>query len=111
MTEEPGEPRLAETIERLTGRIMNGIIIAAAIIGLSIWSRPGPPRYQAVATSDGRVVRVNTSNGSIVSCDAARCALVYRSGRHLDRAPAAPPALPRQPAPAPAPVPATPPAR
>ena len=97
MADQMGESAFAATIERMTSRIVNSMVIAAAIVGLAIYARPGPPRYEAVATSDGRVVRVNRANGSIVSCDAVRCSLVYRSGQDLDRAEGQR-ALPKQPA-------------
>jgi hypothetical protein len=110
MQDRPSEP-LPDAIERMTGKIVNALVIAAAILALAIYARPGPPKYQAVATGDGRVVRVNTSNGAIVSCDASRCLLVHSGGHSLDRAPKQR-ALPPQPAPAPAqpqPQPAAPP--
>jgi hypothetical protein len=97
--EETGDPQYAELIERTTSRLVTSLVIAASIIGLAIYSRPGPLAYDAVATSDGRVVRVNRSNGSIVSCDARSCVLVYQSGGDLERATA--PARPAVPAPTP----------
>jgi hypothetical protein len=105
MPDQPGES-LPDAIERMTGKIVNALVIAAAILALAIYARPGPPKYQAVATGDGRVVRVNTSNGTIVSCDASRCLLVHSGGHSLDRAPKQRP-LPPQTAPA-QPQPATP---
>jgi hypothetical protein len=108
MPDETSEPQYAELIERTTTRLVTSLVIAAGIIGLAIYSRPGPLSYDAVATSDGRVVRVNRSNGSIVSCDAASCVLVYRSGGDLERA-ADRPAAPARPAlPASAPEPSVP---
>ena len=108
MPDEMREPPITEAIERMTTRVANSLVIAAAIIGLAIYSRPGPPRYEAVATPDGRVVRVNTRNGSIVSCDAAQCLIVHRHGDNLARVERRP-ALPTQAPPLAAP--AQPPAR
>jgi len=99
MQDRPTEPP-PDAADRMTSKIVNGVVIAAAILALAIYSRPGPPRYQAVATGDGRVVRVNTANGAIVSCDASRCLLVHSGGHSLERAPKQR-ALPPQPAPAP----------
>lgn len=78
----------ADVAERMTSRISNSLVIAAGILGLGIyWSGDEieTPTYQAVATPDGRVVRVNMESGSIVSCDAVRCTLVYLDGERLER--------------------------
>jgi hypothetical protein len=95
----------AELVDRMTSRIVNTLVIAAGIIGLAIYARPGPPRYEIVAAPDGRIYRVNRSNGSIVTCDSGRCMIVYRSGHDLDHVPRqqalpapAPPAAPNAPA-------------
>jgi hypothetical protein len=108
-------PTTAEIAERMTSRLANSLVIAAGIIALGLYAGGGDgaaPRYQAVATPDGRVVRVNTKNGSVVSCDAARCLIIHRHGRddldHISDQPAlpkavAPPAAPAAPQPVPAP--------
>jgi len=102
MQDRPTETQ-PDAVERMTNKIVNGLVIAAAILALAIYSRPGPPKYQAVAAGDGRVVRVNTANGSVVSCDASRCLLVYRGGHDLERAPKQR-ELPPRPAPPPPPA-------
>ena len=81
---DPRESATAELIERMTSRIVNTLVICAGIIGLAVYARPGPPRYDVVATSDGRIVRINRDNGSVVSCDAQRCSIVHLSGEDLD---------------------------
>jgi len=78
----------AEVVERMTSRVANSLVIAAGIIGIGIYAAGGvsqPAQYEAVATPDGRVVRVNTSNGSIVSCDSTHCTLIFRRGDDLER--------------------------
>jgi len=78
----------AEIVERMTTRVANSLVIAAGILALGIyWSGDEieTQTYQAVATPDGRVIRVNTHSGSIVSCDATRCGLVWLQGDDLDR--------------------------
>ena len=78
----------AEIVERMTTRVANSLVIAAGILALGIyWSgdEVEAQTYQAVATPDGRVIRVNTMSGSIVSCDATRCGLVWLQGDDLDR--------------------------
>lgn len=106
MPEDMREPTRSEVAERMTTRISNSLVIAAAVLAFGIYGGSGDtrveaPNYQTVATPDGRVVRVNTENGSIVSCDAARCTLIHLSGDDLDRAEAERRAL-SPPAPAPA---------
>ncbi|HYJ28877.1 MAG TPA: hypothetical protein VEW25_00875 [Allosphingosinicella sp.] len=84
-TREP----LGGLIERMTSRIVNSLVIAAGLIALGIYaSGPGDieaPDYQIVASSDGRVVRLNTDTGSIVSCDATRCTLILMRSDDLER--------------------------
>jgi hypothetical protein len=84
-TREP----LGGLIERMTSRIVNSLVIAAGLIALGIYaSGPGDieaPDYQIVAASDGRVVRLNTETGSIVSCTSTRCTLVLMRSNDLER--------------------------
>jgi len=80
------ELSLSELVEKVGNRLTTGLVLAAAIVGLAIYSRPGPPRYQAVA-GDGQVVRIDTRSGSMISCDAQRCLWLLRRGQHLERRP------------------------
>lgn len=92
MQEQERPASTAEVAERMTSRIVNSLVIAAGILALGIyWSGDDveAPTYQAVSTPDGRVVRVNTETGSVVSCDAARCTLIFLQGDDLDRVRAA----------------------
>ncbi|HZF93940.1 MAG TPA: hypothetical protein VEZ20_03610 [Allosphingosinicella sp.] len=78
----------AEIVERMTTRVANSLVIAAGLLALGIyWSgdEVETQTYQAVATPDGRVIRVNTHSGSVVSCDATRCRSVWLHGDELDR--------------------------
>ena len=96
------EPTIGEVIERAAGRVTTGLVIAGAVIGLAVWARPSPPRYDAVVSGDGHVIRIDTRSGSMISCDGGYCLSILRKGQHLDRAPTSRPA-PATPAPALAP--------
>lgn len=116
------EPSLGDLADTLVRRIVTAIVIAGALIALAIYFQPSPPRYQ-VAVGDGRVVRIDSRSGTIITCDVERCVRVLRRGQELEDNPnrgalptTAPPAAPaaqalpaakaaptRQPAPAPAP--------
>ena len=78
----------AEMVERMTSRLANSLVIAAGILALGIYSSGDhieAPSFQAVAMPDGRIVRVNTDSGSILSCDATRCSRVRLDSDDLDR--------------------------
>ncbi|HEX9965699.1 MAG TPA: hypothetical protein VGB04_12030 [Allosphingosinicella sp.] len=98
----PHGTMLGEAIDGAVRKITTGIVIAGAIVGLAIYSRPGPPRYDAFAFGD-RIVRVDGRTGTIIACEGNRtCQLVLRRGQRLTR-------IRRTDAlPAPAPAPATP---
>jgi hypothetical protein len=104
------EPTLAELADSAVRKIVTAMVISAAVIGLGIYSRPGPPRYQAFAAPDGRIVRVDMRSGTILACEGSRCGIVVRRGQSVDRrvTPKAlpQPAAPALTAPAAAPVPA-----
>jgi hypothetical protein len=74
-----------EAMEGAVGKITTGIVIAGAIVGLAVYARPGPPRYQAFADGD-RIVRIDTRKGSIIACEGQQtCQLILRSGQRLTR--------------------------
>ena len=96
-----GEPSFAETAESSVRKIVTGIVIAGAAIALALYSRPAPPRYQVIAAGAG-IVRIDTTSGTVIACEAGRCMTVLRRGQHLEprssgkalpSAPAAAPAL------------------
>ena len=110
--ESPGELPMRDLVEKIASRATNSLVLAAAIIGLAIYSRPSPPRYQAIMEG-GRIVRIDTSTGTVIACEENRCMQIVRRGQHLERslrhAPApkqgaqpaiAPPAPPQEAAPA-----------
>ncbi|HEX8654146.1 MAG TPA: hypothetical protein VF693_02845 [Allosphingosinicella sp.] len=83
------DPPATELIERMTSRIVNSLVIAAGVIALGIYAGGGAgdveaPDYQIVPMSDGRVARLNTETGSIVTCDAARCTLILLRSSDLE---------------------------
>lgn len=76
------EPPLSETIDAAVRRIVTGLVIAGAAIGLGIYARPGPPRYQAIETETG-IIRVDTRSGTILHCVENGCYTVVRRGQTL----------------------------
>ena len=106
------ESPLRDMVDGAVRRIVTGIVIAGAFVGLALYSRPGPPRYQAFATEDG-IVRVDTRRGTVIACQDQRCYTVVRRGQRLEKAPLpealpAPPPRRALPAPAAEPAPAAP---
>jgi hypothetical protein len=78
------EGTIADALERVSGKIVTGMVIGSAILGLAIYSRPGPPRYQLVAAPTGEILCMDSRKGSIISCAPDnKCYLVLKSGRHL----------------------------
>ncbi|MGZ8286015.1 MAG: hypothetical protein ACXW27_03555 [Allosphingosinicella sp.] len=76
---------LGEAIDGAVGKITTGIVIAGAIVGLAVYARPGPPRYDAFVFGD-QIVRVDQRTGTIIACEGARtCQLVLRKGQRLER--------------------------
>jgi hypothetical protein len=115
MADDDGEPTLIEMLDKASRRITTAVLMGAALIGIAVYARPSPPHY-AVAAADGRVVRVDTRTGAVISCGAEGCLSVHRSGGHIDlhaslpkpAVPAAAPTASPAPAAPPAPQPATP---
>ncbi len=89
---------LEEVAELLGKRLTTSLVLAAGIIGLAIYARPGPPRYQIV-TQGAQVIRVDTRNGSMISCDTSGCYRVHKPGGRIQPGSKAP-ALAPVPAPA-----------
>ena len=109
------EPTTAELVDMVMRRIVTALVIAAALIALAIYARPAPPRFQAVAAPDGRILRIDTRSGTILACEGRRCMRVVQRGQSLVRelpakalpapAPATQPRALPAPTPAPAPSP------
>ena len=107
---DPAEPppSMGEAIEAGVRGLTTGLVIAGAIVGLAIWARPGPPRFEALVDGD-RIIRVDTRKGTIISCEGQQtCQIVLRSGQRVTRikrtdAPEPPKALPAPAAPTPPP--------
>ena len=78
----PYEPSVADAVERVGGRIANAIVIAAMIVGVVVWMQPGPPRFEVVADGD-RVVRIDRRSGTVIACEAGRCARILRRHQEL----------------------------
>jgi hypothetical protein len=84
----PSDPRpdhpVVEAIEAAVGKVMTGLVIAGAIVGLAVYARPGPPRFEAFADGD-RIVRIDTRKGTIISCEGERtCQFVLRRGQRVN---------------------------
>lgn len=76
---------LGEAIDGAVAKITSGIVIAGAIIGIAVYARPAPPRYDAFAFGN-QIVRVDSRTGSIIACEGERtCQLVLRKGQRLTR--------------------------
>lgn len=76
---------LSETVDLAIRRISTAIMVAGAIVGIAVYARPGPPRFEAVVDGD-RIVRVDTRKGTIISCEGTQtCQLILRSGQKLTR--------------------------
>lgn len=73
---------LPEMVDAAARRVMTGLVIGAAAIALAIYSRPGPPRYQAIETETG-IIRVDTRSGTVLHCVANGCYVVVRRGQPL----------------------------
>jgi hypothetical protein len=92
MNEDRIDP--SDAIERAVRTIATGIIIAGAIVGAAVYSRPAPPRFDAFAVGE-KIVRVDTRKGTIISCETGkRCELILKHGQRLTVPPRSPPALP-----------------
>ena len=96
-------PPLADIVDSAVRRMSTANSIAGALIALAIYSRPGPPSFEAFSTGSS-IVRVNTRTGTVLECVGDRCGVVVQRGQHLeDELPAK--ALPAPPQAAPAPAP------
>ena len=107
---DPSDPAprslmLGEAIDAAVGKITTGIVIAGAIVGLAVYARPGPPRFDAFAVGD-KIVRIDTRKGTIIACEGQRtCQLVLQRGQRLQKIPRTNAVLPK---PAATPLPAAP---
>ena len=82
-SEDPEPPE--DSLDRLGRRLTTGLVIAAGIVGLAVYARPAPPRFDAFAV-EGRIVRVDTRTGTIISCEGQQtCQLVLKRGQRLQR--------------------------
>ncbi|HEX8239258.1 MAG TPA: hypothetical protein VF574_05900 [Allosphingosinicella sp.] len=97
---ESRSPKLGEAIDGAVGKITTGIVIAGAIVGLAVYARPGPPRFDAFAVGE-KIVRVDMRKGTIIACEGEQtCQLILKSGQRLTKvkrtdAPDTPQALPK----------------
>ena len=104
--EEP--PALLDVVEKAGRQIGTALVVGAVFVALAIYARPGPPRFQAIA-SGSDVVRIDTRSGEIISCTGGQCYSVRKRGDHTGKipppappkaaVPALPPAAPQPPAP------------
>lgn len=105
LDEREARATVADLIDSALRKIVTGIIVAGAIVGFAIWSRPSP-HYQ-VAVGDGKIVRINTQSGTVIACQGETCAIVLEHGQDLADhlpPPATPAPAPALPAPAAAPA-------
>lgn len=107
---EPPEeaPTLLEVVEKAGRQIGTALVVGAAFVALAIYARPGPPRFEAVA-SGADIVRIDTRSGAMISCNAGVCYSVRKPGDPTRKMPPPAPAkaaVPALPPTAPAPAPA-----
>ncbi|HEX8641270.1 MAG TPA: hypothetical protein VF704_08945 [Allosphingosinicella sp.] len=76
------EQPLGEIVDAAARRVVTGLVIAAGVLALGIYSRPGPPRYQAIPTDTG-IIRVDTGSGTVLHCVENGCYTVVRRGQDL----------------------------
>jgi hypothetical protein len=103
VAEDEGELTVVELLDKASRRVTAAVLMAGALIAIAVYAQPRPARY-AIAAADGRVVRVDTRTGAVISCGAEGCLSVHRSGGHIDLHASLP--KPAAPAPAPAALPA-----
>jgi hypothetical protein len=104
--QDESELSIADMLDKVSRRVTTAILMAGALIAISIYAKPGPPRY-GVAAADGRVVRVDTRTGAVISCGSEGCLSVHKPGGRFDSK-AKLPALPAPTGPAAQPGPAVP---
>jgi hypothetical protein len=99
------EPTLGELIEGSVRKLVTGMVIAGALIGLGVYGsgRGGgssAPDYQITTSADGRIVyRLDTDRGRIIACEGTHCWQVLQRGQELDEQPPADNASAARPAP------------
>ena len=104
-SEPEREPTLGELIEGSVRKLVTGMVIAGALIGLGVYgsSRGGgssAPDYQITTSADGRIVyRLDTDRGRIIACEGTHCWQVLQRGQELDDEPPADNASAARPAP------------
>ena len=76
------ESSLADVVDLAARRFLLSMLVVGGAISLAIYSRPGPPRYQAFETETG-IVRVDTRSGTVLHCVANGCYTVVRRGQSL----------------------------
>jgi hypothetical protein len=100
---EPPEeaPTLLEVVEKAGRQIGTALVVGAAFVAIAIYSRPGPPRFQAFS-SGSDVVRIDTRSGTMISCNGGQCYSIHKSAERIGKAPPPAPAKAAATAPAPA---------
>ena len=62
---------LGEAIDGAVRKITTGLVIAGAIVGLAVYARPGPPRFDAFAFGN-QIIRVDQRTGTIIAAKDSR---------------------------------------
>ena len=89
---DPSDPdrrgrMMGEAIDSAVGKITTGIVIAGMIVGVAVYARPGPARFEAFAVGE-KIVRVDKVKGTIITCEGQQtCQLVLQKGQRLQRVP------------------------
>ena len=78
------EPSVSQLAEKAIRGFTTAIVVSGAFVALAIYARPGPPRYEAMV-ADGKIVRIDTRSGTIISCQAGSCTTVLKRGQRLEQ--------------------------
>ena len=78
------EPSVIHVVEKAIRGFTTAIVVSGALVAVAIYARPGPPRYQA-EVADGRIVRIDTRSGTIISCQEGGCTTILKRGQRLER--------------------------
>ena len=73
---------LADIADRVSKRMATAVMIAGAVVGLAVYWKPAPTRFEAFVAG-GELFRVNTKTGTVIACNPNRCMTVVRRGQRL----------------------------
>jgi hypothetical protein len=91
--EREREPTLSETIDGAVRKIVTGLVIAGALIGLGVYSSGGggdpSVDFQIATTQDRKVYRLSSDTERILACEGQQCCPLPTDRDDLDEGPPA----------------------